>query len=87
MDNVLSVFSNPIVIVIICVAFGFPILAGIVKLIQRQALPEEYPSIKSQCTARSGCRKKIRRETQEIKKGSRSENNFRSGFFSLEGLY
>ena len=40
MDNVLSVFSNPIVIVIICVAFGFPILAGIVKLIQKKFFPK-----------------------------------------------
>ena len=41
MDNVLSVFSNPIVIVIICVAFGFPILAGIVKLIQKKFFPKK----------------------------------------------
>ena len=40
MDNVLSVFSNTIVIVIICVAFGFPILAGIVKLIQKKFFPK-----------------------------------------------
>ena len=85
MDNVLSVFSN-------CDCnylrrFRFPDFSRYCKADSEKVLPEEYPSSTSQRTARSGCRKKIRRETQEIKKGSRSENNFRSGFFSLEGLY
>lgn len=36
MENVIEVFSNPIVIVVICVAFGFPILVGILKAIQKK---------------------------------------------------
>lgn len=34
MENVWAVFSNPIVIVAICVAFGLPILAGFLKFIR-----------------------------------------------------
>lgn len=84
MDNVLSVFSNPIVIVIICVAFGFPILAGIVKLIQKKFF-RRIPVKHEPTHSTFGCRKKIRRETQEIKKEAGSENNFRSALFGLKG--
>ena len=40
MENVVSVFSNPIVIVVICVAFGVPILGWIVKKIQKKFFPK-----------------------------------------------
>ncbi|MDD5952315.1 MAG: hypothetical protein PUC32_01475 [Oscillospiraceae bacterium] len=38
MDNVIAVFSNPVVIVVICVAFGSWILGFIWRLIKRKFL-------------------------------------------------
>ena len=76
MDNVLSVFSNPIVIVIICVAFGFPILAGIVKLIQKKFFPKNTRQARANAQHVRDAVKKYDEETQEIKKGSRSEKQF-----------
>ncbi len=41
MDNVIAVFSNPIVIVVICVAFGFPILMAILRMIRKKLMEKE----------------------------------------------
>jgi fumarate reductase subunit C len=35
-DNILDLFSNPIVIVVICVAFAFPLLGGVTRILRKK---------------------------------------------------
>lgn len=37
----MTVFSNPVVIVVICVAFGFPILGAILKFVRKKFFKKE----------------------------------------------